>query len=206
MPGVAEVDPTPSLASRAAPDTDRSRPTHALAHDQMVPMKFNVSELSTVVGVSRDTIRYYSRLGLLPESGRTPGGHRYFEESAVVRLRFIKGAQWFGLSLSEIGELLQVSDDGLCPCHFTTSLLEDRIALLHDQRDRLDDILMVLTDVLAAVGRDGFNERAMAVATDIQMMGHPGEGRGGQVAEERKRLLERRAALDRRLGELNGGP
>jgi len=44
----------------------------------------------------------YRRLGLLPETGRTGAGHRYYDEAALERHRFIKGAQWFELRLEQI--------------------------------------------------------------------------------------------------------
>ncbi|HEV2071017.1 MAG TPA: MerR family transcriptional regulator [Acidimicrobiales bacterium] len=63
-----------------------------------------------------DTVRYYERLGLLPETGRTGGGHRYYDEAALERLRFIKGAQWFELRSDEIRELLELFDADGCAC------------------------------------------------------------------------------------------
>ena len=41
-------------------------------------MALRVSELAQSAGVSADTIRYYERLGLLPEAGRTQAGYRQF--------------------------------------------------------------------------------------------------------------------------------
>ena len=56
-------------------------------------VSLSVSELAGRAGISPDTVRYYGRLGLLPETGRTGAGHRYYDEAALERLRFIKGAQ-----------------------------------------------------------------------------------------------------------------
>jgi DNA-binding transcriptional MerR regulator len=43
------------------------------------------------------------------------------------RLRFIKGAQRFGLRLEEIRELLDIQDQGRCPCGHTQELLGTRV-------------------------------------------------------------------------------
>ncbi|MBW3547944.1 MAG: MerR family transcriptional regulator [Actinobacteria bacterium] len=69
-------------------------------------------------------MRYYERLGLLPETGRTGGGPRYYDEAALERLRFIKGAQWFELRLDEIRELLELFDADGCACEHTRDVTD----------------------------------------------------------------------------------
>jgi DNA-binding transcriptional MerR regulator len=96
-------------------------------------MALRVSELAQSAGVSADTIRYYERLGLLPEASRTDAGYRQFKEADARRLRFIKDAQRLGLSLTEIGELLNIQDNGACPCGHTKSLLERRLAQVNNE-------------------------------------------------------------------------
>ena len=78
-------------------------------------MALTVSALAGQVGLSADTVRYYERVGLLPEPARSAAGYRLYDQDAVGRLRLIKGAQRAGLRLREIGELLQVADQGQCP-------------------------------------------------------------------------------------------
>ena len=56
------------------------------------------------------------------------------------RLRLIKGAQRAGLRLREIGELLQVADQGQCPCGHTETLLHERLAEVHAELQRLHDL------------------------------------------------------------------
>jgi DNA-binding transcriptional MerR regulator len=93
-----------------------------------------VSGLANRVGVSPDAVRYYERLGLLSPPARSAAGYRRYDERAVQRLRFVKGAQRVGLRLREIAELLEVVDRGQCPCGHTEALLRERLA---DERARL---------------------------------------------------------------------
>jgi hypothetical protein len=65
-------------------------------------MTLTVSKLAARVGLTADTIRYYERAGLLPPPDRTESGYRAYEDGAVERLHFIKGAQCIGLRLQEI--------------------------------------------------------------------------------------------------------
>jgi DNA-binding transcriptional MerR regulator len=49
-----------------------------------------IGELAVACGVSRDTVRYYERLKLLPRAARTRGGYRMYGGADVERVRFIK--------------------------------------------------------------------------------------------------------------------
>lgn len=94
--------------------------------------QLTVSKLAERVGTSADTVRYYERIGLLPEPDRSPSGYRMYGDDAVDRLQFIKYAQRFGLRLEEISELLAIRERGLCPCGHTRLLLERRLAQLDE--------------------------------------------------------------------------
>ena len=101
-----------------------------------------VSSLGARVGLSADTIRYYERIRLLPQARRSPAGYRLYEEDAVERLRFIKGAQRFGLRLEEI------RDRGACPCGHTQMLLRRRIAEVDQELARLGALRSELSGMI----------------------------------------------------------
>lgn len=111
-------------------------------------MTLTVSQLAERARISSDAVRYYGRLGLLPETGRTGGGHRYYDEAALERLRFIKGAQWLDLTLDEIRDLLELWDSGVCPCGPASAVLRQRIAAIDDQAARLQQMRRVLCAML----------------------------------------------------------
>jgi DNA-binding transcriptional MerR regulator len=100
-------------------------------------MSLRVSDVAERVGLSADTVRYYERVGLLPNVERSTNGYRSYDETSIHRLRFIKGAQRFGLRLTEIKELLEVQDRGLCPCGHTGELLSRRILEVNQEIERL---------------------------------------------------------------------
>lgn len=101
--------------------------------------ELTVSALAKRVGVRPDTVRYYERAGLLPAPARTPGGYRLYDERAVERLRFIRGAQRVGLRLRDIAELLQIADRGSCPCGHSEDLVRRRLAELDAEIARLTE-------------------------------------------------------------------
>ena len=67
-----------------------------------------IGELAEQIGMTRDAIRFYERIGLIkPERGQEGRhGYRRYNASAVRRLGLIKQAKTLGFSLGEIQELL----------------------------------------------------------------------------------------------------
>lgn len=66
-----------------------------------------VSKLARRFGLSRTTLLYYDRMGLLNPSTRSSSGYRLYGEQEVERLRTICSYRDAGLKLAEIERLLE---------------------------------------------------------------------------------------------------
>lgn len=70
-----------------------------------------ISELSQKTGVSKDTIRFYEKAGLLDSnSKRGENNYRYYDDEAVARLAFIRQGKVLGFTLSEIKKVIDEWD------------------------------------------------------------------------------------------------
>jgi DNA-binding transcriptional MerR regulator len=67
-----------------------------------------IGEIAQKAGVTPRTIRYYENLGLLSPSEREGKGFRYYTETELARLRKIDALQALGLSLEEIGSIIDL--------------------------------------------------------------------------------------------------
>ena len=77
-------------------------------------MVYLIKDLSRKTGFSIYTLKYYLKLGLVQESGRSPETRfRYFDEQTVDALTRIRELRRAGRSLAEIRRLLQ----GECVTH-----------------------------------------------------------------------------------------
>lgn len=65
-----------------------------------------VKELSSLTGVSVQTLHHYDRIGLLKPSLRLPNNYRVYSEKDLLRLQQIIALKYFGFELSEINGLL----------------------------------------------------------------------------------------------------
>lgn len=72
---------------------------------------YRIGEITSQLGLSADTLRYYEKIALLPAINRTSSGIRVYSDKDISRLRFIQRAQKMNFSLKEIGELLKMRED-----------------------------------------------------------------------------------------------
>lgn len=82
-----------------------------------------IGGLANKLGLNTQTVRYYERIGLLPEPDRTQAGYRLYGEEDERRLRFVKNARNAGLSLGEIKEVLAFHERGELPCEYVTETI-----------------------------------------------------------------------------------
>ncbi|MCI0488704.1 MAG: heavy metal-responsive transcriptional regulator [Blastocatellia bacterium] len=104
-----------------------------------------IGKLAAAVGVKAQTVRYYERLGLLPEPMRNRSGYRLYGEGALKRMRFIKRAQTLGFSLNEIKSILELSRDGKRPCLSVREIAKAKLA----EADRMLEDLLAYRQELA---------------------------------------------------------
>lgn len=104
-----------------------------------------IGELSHRTGLSVSAIRFYEAKGLLT-AVRTSGNQRRFPRADLRRLSFAQIAQQLGLTLGEIGAVLQTLPQGRSPTRADWQKisrrirdnLQARIAMLERTRDLLD--------------------------------------------------------------------
>lgn len=70
-----------------------------------------IGELAELSGLSIDTIRFYEKQGLIPAPRRTESNYRVYGPDTLRRLVFIRKARDLGFTLSEVAQLLALSED-----------------------------------------------------------------------------------------------
>ena len=71
--------------------------------------ELTIGEVARRAGIATSSIRYYERIGLLPEPDRL-GGQRRYDADVLGKLGFIGVAQSAGFKLREIKELIEGVD------------------------------------------------------------------------------------------------
>jgi MerR family transcriptional regulator, mercuric resistance operon regulatory protein len=113
---------------------------------------FSIGGLARATGVNLETIRYYERIGLMAEPGRTGGGHRVYGEAHLRRLAFIRRARELGFGLGDIRALLGLSEDSAAPCEAVQAIAAEHLTTV---RAKIADLLKLQTILEGAVSRCG---------------------------------------------------
>lgn len=87
-----------------------------------------IGELARSVHLGVDAIRFYERVGLLPQPARTASNYRDYSERHVERLAFIRRCRGLDMSLDEIRALLEVCAEPQRQCNAVNDLFDDHIA------------------------------------------------------------------------------
>ena len=85
-----------------------------------------IGEVAKRSDLNTQTVRYYERIGLLPEPKRTEVGYRLYGEEDERRLRFIKNARSVGLTLGEVKEILAFRERGEAPRSYVMDAIDRR--------------------------------------------------------------------------------
>ena len=87
-------------------------------------------------GVNSETIRYYEKIGLMPDPRRSSGGHRIYKQPHLKRLSFIRRTRELGFTLKEVRGLLELVDGDDYTCaevrNRTISHLDDVAQKIRD--------------------------------------------------------------------------
>lgn len=96
-----------------------------------------VSELARRAGVTADTVRHYTRSGLLAPIRDESNGYNCYSSDDLVRLLFIRKARLLGFSLEDVSNILRESSHGHSPCPLVRKIMAQR---LQETRLRLQDM------------------------------------------------------------------
>jgi DNA-binding transcriptional MerR regulator len=109
---------------------------------------YSIGALAEATDAKVETVRYYERIGLLPEPERTTGNYRAYTGDHLARLSFIRRARDLGFTLDQVRALLGLADNKTNDCCAVDAMARDhlteidrKIADLKALRRELNDLL-----------------------------------------------------------------
>lgn len=112
---------------------------------------YTIGKLVKVFNLSRSTLLYYDKIGLLKPSTRTESDYRVYSEQDFNRMTKIAMYKKAGLSLEAIAEILDSADDQI------SNILEQRLENLNLEMSR---IRQQQRFVLQLLGKDSLLRKA----------------------------------------------
>lgn len=94
-----------------------------------------VHEVSKLMGVSKRTLQYYDKIGLLSPTEYTESGYRLYDDEAVEKLWRILLFQELGYKLNDIKKILDDPDFDI------RESIEKQIKVLTNKKERLENLI-----------------------------------------------------------------
>ena len=107
-----------------------------------------VSEIARLAGVTSETVRHYTRVGLLTASQNPDNHYKEYTVEALQRLRFIKRARALGFSVAEIHSIVDLAEQGESPCPAVRELMTHKIPQVEQQIAELQELLSQMKSAL----------------------------------------------------------
>ena len=95
-----------------------------------------IGSLAQLAGVTPRTVRYYEARGLIPKGSREGSGQHQYPPQTVVRLKKIDELKRLGLSLEEVGAVIDLyftDPTGKKPKRQVLTLLREHLAKTDEQ-------------------------------------------------------------------------
>jgi MerR family mercuric resistance operon transcriptional regulator len=115
-----------------------------------VQRSYKRGEVARLSGVGAETLRYYEKVGLLPEPPRTAARYREYPPEILTRLRFIQSSKKLGFSLEEIRSLLKLKDEKDRSCG---EVRERAVMKIAEVNQKIEELQWIRDDLEALVER-----------------------------------------------------
>ena len=97
-----------------------------------------IKEVSEKYNISSDTLRYYERIGMIPEVTRTAGGIRDYQESDLSWVELVICMRKAGVSVESLIEYVKMCMQGDQTFSARLHLLQEEKEKLEEQRSQLE--------------------------------------------------------------------
>src|SRR3954469_5600181 len=119
----------------------------------MTGKRLTIGDLARATGTKVETIRYYERIGLLPQPARTAtGNYRVYTADHLGRLSFVRRSRDLGFTLDEVRALLDLADQRERDCAAVDAIARAHLA---DVERKIADLSALRQELQEIIGRCG---------------------------------------------------
>ena len=111
-----------------------------------------IGRLARQAGVNLETVRYYERIGIMPDPDRTEGGHRSYAPEHAERLKFIRRSRELGFGIETIRRLISLGEAETESCCEVRDMAKDQIASIDAKISDLTRLRRVLQRAVVDCG------------------------------------------------------
>ncbi len=107
-----------------------------------------IGEIAIKSNLSRDTIRFYEKKGLIRVNRTDSEWNNYknYTEETLNKLLLIKRAKGFGFTLNEIAEILALFDKNIATCEIMAIKVKEKLNRIDEKIKDLNEMKMMMID------------------------------------------------------------
>jgi DNA-binding transcriptional MerR regulator len=109
-----------------------------------------IGELARHTGLSRDTIRFYEKQGLINvgRKERRFNNYKEYSEETLQRLKSVKLIKGFGFTLNEVSEVLDMIEVNNATCNNMSDKMEEKVKRIDEKIQELINVRTLLLNGL----------------------------------------------------------
>lgn len=105
---------------------------------------YTIKDVAHCLHIAPSTLRYYEKIGILPDINRSPGGIRLYGESDLELLRIVECLKKTGMPLKDIKTFVNLAKSGDSTVNERLKLIKERRIDVEKQMQELGEVLRVL--------------------------------------------------------------
>lgn len=115
-------------------------------------------ELAAISGCNAETIRYYEKIGLIPEPSRAANGYREYDEEHRERLNFVQRGRELGFTIDDLKSLLNLVDRNAVSCNEVEKMATKHLESVQNKIDHLKRMEATLAKTIGSCSKEDVPE------------------------------------------------
>ena len=105
-----------------------------------------IGEIVTKSGLSRDTIRFYEKKGLInvERTDTYSNNYKFYNDEVLNKLLLIKKAKSFGFTLNEVAEIIEMFDVNEATCEVMEAKVKQKLDDIEKKIQSLNDMKKII--------------------------------------------------------------
>lgn len=109
-----------------------------------------VKEVADKLGVTADTVRFYTRIQLLSPKTNPHNQYKEYSQADVERLKFVVASRALGFTVEDITTIIAKAEDHQSPCPTVRQIIEKR---LEETERQFQDLIALRARMKAAIAQ-----------------------------------------------------
>lgn len=107
-----------------------------------------VKEVANQLGITADTVRFYTRIKLLNPKINPHNHYKEYSQSDIERLKFVVASRALGFTVNDINTIIAKAEDHQSPCPTVRHIIEKR---LEETEQKFQDLVALRARMIAAI-------------------------------------------------------